>query len=556
MKSVYLGIAVLCLAGSLYSQDAVPAEAPKTEDVKPAEQPKPKTIELKEVYEDQETGQIFSKPGENRVKVNIAPPKQTTTLPDAFAHRPDDLKKEKITFYGRIQFRGVTGTADSLYSNGYRDYNAMDWAFRRLRLGAMYENDWWGTNIQLRMENMANRPDVVNTTNTISYTDGNGRPASLTYVSNTRMKDNRGYIHEAFIYAKSHFAGLRMTVGMLPTQFSREYIQSSASLVTLERSYITNAVPQFDNGIMFSATPLKEINPKWERRLFVSFMIGNGKGGSGDYGTGRRFDLTTSNRYGAVNISPVYYGRAVYNVFGGLKREADGKEVNWQEGEEIFQKEMKLSLGTGYMQTQNYITPSLYVPEYTPGNTNALNITTAQGSNADRGGIDSTTGLGNFNVQNAVTTPGRPKLGMVGHTYDATFTWNGLYLSGAYSKFKGAASNGTWGYHATVGYNIPVLGKYYIMPILKYEFIQGDWNRNGKIDPNDSLRSYWAGLNLFGDKHHFKAQLYYQILGNKFAVDPNTGNAMAIDDRRIYLQFQANFFTGITTPEAYSIRPN
>ncbi|HNI96822.1 MAG TPA: hypothetical protein PL169_12190, partial [Leptospiraceae bacterium] len=72
MKSVYLGIAVLCLAGNLYSQDAVPAETPK-----PAEQPKPKTIELKEVYEDQETGQIFSKPGDNRVKLNIAPPKQT-----------------------------------------------------------------------------------------------------------------------------------------------------------------------------------------------------------------------------------------------------------------------------------------------------------------------------------------------------------------------------------------------------------------------------------------------------------------------------------------------
>ncbi|HNO24715.1 MAG TPA: hypothetical protein PKK94_17195, partial [Leptospiraceae bacterium] len=524
MKSVYLGIAVLCLAGNLYSQDAVPAETPK-----PAEQPKPKTIELKEVYEDQETGQIFSKPGDNRVKLNIAPPKQTTTLPDGFAHRPDDVSKEKFTVTGRMQFRGVTGSAESLYSNGSRDYNAVDWNFRRLRLGAMYENDWWGANIQIRMENMLNRQNVVPVTSTFSFTDGNGRTQNLTYVSNTRMTDNRGYVHEAFLYAKSHFAGLRFTAGMINTQFNREYLQSSANLVTLERSFITNMLPQFDNGIMISANPLKEINPKWERKLFVSLMVGNGKGGAGDYGTGRRFDLTTSNRWGAVNLSPTYYGRMVYNVFGGLKRDADGKEVNWQEGEEIFQKDMKLSLGTAMVQTQNYVPNTLYVPEYTPGTTQAVQIAVGQGSNPDRGTIDSATGFGNFNVQNNVTTPGRPKFGMVGHTWDGTFTWKGIYLSGAYSKFRGAASNNTWGWHTTVGYNIPV-GKYYIMPVLKYEHLQGDWNRNGKIDPTDSLTVYWAGLNLFGDKHHFKAQLYYQVLGNKFTVDPNTGNAMAIDD--------------------------
>ncbi|HNO26342.1 MAG TPA: hypothetical protein PKK94_25405, partial [Leptospiraceae bacterium] len=78
----------------------------------------------------------------------------------------------------------------------------------------------------------------------------------------------------------------------------------------------------------------------------------------------------------------------------------------------------------------------------------------------------------------------------------------------------------------------------------------------GHIDPSDHLTTYWAGLNFFGDKHHFKAQLYYQVLGNKFAVDPNTGNAMAIDDRRVYLQFQANFFAGTVSPEAYSYRQN
>ncbi|HNH10411.1 MAG TPA: hypothetical protein PK683_18060, partial [Leptospiraceae bacterium] len=225
------------------------------------------------------------------------------------------------------------------------------------------------------------------------------------------------------------------------------------------------------------------------------------------------------------------------------------------EGEEIFQRDMKLSLGAAVMQTKNYVPTVLYVPEYAPGTTQVVQMINGQGSNPDRGTIDSTTGFGNYNVQNNVTTPGRPKFGMVGHTWDATFTWKGIYLSGAYSKFRGAASNNTWGWHTTVGYNIPV-SKYYIMPVLKYEHIQGDWNRNGHIDPSDHLTTYWAGLNFFGDKHHFKAQLYYQVLGNKFAVDPNTGNAMAIDDRRVYLQFQANFFAGTVSPEAYSYRQN
>jgi len=556
---------VFLIAGTLLAQ----AEPPKsetstnTESAKESKEHKPEVKApapkvYRDLFEDAETGQIYTKPGPNRTKIEYSKPLaigNTTTLPDAFAHRPDDTSKEKLTIYARLQFRGATGTADSLFSNGARDYNAVDWAFRRLRLGAQYENDWWGTNIQLRMENMLNRPDVVQTTNTLNYLDANGKAASATYVSNVRMKDNRGYVHEAFAYAKIPYAGLRFVFGQMSTQFSREYLQSSANFVTLERSMIVNAIPQFDNGVMLTATPLKEIDHKWERYLQLSFMVSNGKGGGGDYGTGRRQDLTTSNRYGAVNISPVYYARAQVNVFGGLKREADGKMVNWQEGEEIFQRELKWSVGAGYLQTQNFITPALYVPEYTPGTTNGIQLLTSQGSNADRGGVDAN-GLPNFLVQNSVTTLERPKMGLVGHTYDTTITYKGMYFSGAYTKFAGAASNDVFDYHGTVGYNIPFFDKYHIMPVLKYEYIQGDFNRNGKVDPTDSLRVYWAGLNLFGDKHLFKAQLYYQVLGNQFDVNPNTGNAMPIDDKRIYLQLQANFWTGLVSPEAYSYRPN
>ncbi|MCE9499489.1 MAG: hypothetical protein K8R21_03155 [Leptospira sp.] len=526
-----------------------------------------------DLYVDKKTGQVFTEPGQNREKLEpkkkeeaksaevktAHPPataKPSTTLPDGFAHRPDDVKKEKLTILGRIQYRGVSGSADSPFSNGHRDFNAVDWNFRRLRLGTMYENDYWGTTIQLRLENMLNRVDIAQTTSTINYTDSSGKPQSATFVTNERMKDNRGYVHEAVVFAKIPYAGLRLTAGSINIPFNREYLQSSANFVSIERSAITLALPQFDNGAMITATPLKEIGHKWERYLWVSFMVGNGKGGSGDYGTGRRQDLTTSNRFGSVNISPIYYGRAVFNVFGGLVREVDGKEVNWQEGEEIFQKEMKWSIGTGYAQTQNLITPVLSAIEFNPGTTNAIQYVTAQGSNADRGGVDATTGLPNFLVPNSVTTPGRPKMGLVAHTYDSTFTYKGFYLNGAYSKFTGAASNGLIGYHGTVGYNFKITEKFYMMPVFKYDFIQGDFNRNGKIDPTDTLRFYWFGLNFFGDKHHFKVQLYYQILANRLAIDPNSGQATPIDDRRIYLQVQANFWTGTVSPEYYSTRMN
>ncbi|PKA25893.1 hypothetical protein CH381_13490 [Leptospira sp. mixed culture ATI2-C-A1] len=519
-----------------------------------------------ELYEDKDTGQIFTKPGNNRVKIDKFPSvpddrtnktnHNVTTLPDAFAHRPDDVSKEKLTITGRVQFRGASGTAQSPLSNGHRDFNTIDYAFRRLRLGAMYENDWWGASIQLRLENMLNRVDLSQTTQTVNYTDASGRPGSVNVVTNERLKDNRGYIQEAVIYTKLPYAGGRITLGQINVPFNREYIGSSANLVSLERSMVTAALPQFDNGIMLQATPLKEIHPKYERYLHLSFMVGNGKGGGGDYGTGRRQDLTTSNRYGFVNISPTYYGRVVWNVFGSLKRESDGREVNWQEGEEIFQRDMKLSLGSAFQQTQNLVTPAVSAMEYNAGTTNGIAFVTPQGVNGYPSADGGSSTLG-YNTQNGGTTPGRTKMGLIAHTYDATFTWSGFYFNAAYTKMSGPASNGLIGWHTTFGYNIPITNKFYLMPIFKYDQLMGDFNRNGnRHDPNETLRIYWIGLNLFGDKHHYKVQLYYEILANKLDRDVNTGSPMLIDDRRIYLQVQSNFWTGTTSPESYGYRSN
>lgn len=535
---------------------------------------------LPTLYVDKKTGQVFVEPGPDREKLILSksgpkdkkeksesPAKKNfTSIPDAFAHRPDDTTKEKLTIYSRIQFRAVSGSRDSLYSNGHSDFNAVDWNFRRLRLGTSYENDWWGLNLQLRLENMLQRTNTVTTTtNVVSGVNNNNGTFTTTstpVVNSVRMTDNRGYVHEAFVYAKTSYAGLRATFGMINTQFTREYLQSSANFVTLERSIITNAIPQFDLGFMVTAAPLREIAHKWEKYLQITLMVGNGKGAAGDYGTGRRQDLTSSNRWGTTLISPTYYGRIQYNVFGGLKRQVDGKEVNWQEGEEIFQRDMKWSIGSAMVQTANYQPNTLSVPEYTPGTTSAFNLLNGQQSNPDRGTTTTTNingtlvTLPNYNVQNNITTPGRPSFGLVGHTYDTTFTYNGFYLSGAFTKFTGAASNQLKGWHTTLGYNIKFMEKFYIMPILKYEEISGDFHRDGNAkNQNDILKVYWAGVNFFGDKHHFKIQLYYQILGNKFDVNPNTGNYMAIDDRRIYLQLQGNFWFGNVSQEAYNFRP-
>ena len=509
--------------------------------------------EFKDFYVDSETGQIFMKPGPNRTKIDYS--KLTPPIQNTIVAKPEDSHK-KLTINGRIQFRGEAGSIQSPYSNGHSDFNALDWNFRRLRIGSRYDSDYWGMNIQLRMENMLNRVDTVTTTTNVvtGVTDTGGVITTTTtpVVRTVRMKDNRGYVHEAFGYVKHPYAGLRFTFGQINTQFTREYLQSSANFVTLERSIVTNAIPQFDLGVMFSANPLKELGKKWEHYLQLNFMVGNGKGAGGDNGTGRRQDLTTSNRWGTTLISPTYYFRAQYNIFGGLKN-AEGKEVAWTEGEEIFQNDMKWSIGFGRVETKNFQPNTLGVPEYTPGNTQVINLLNGQQSNPDRGTTTSATvnniamTLPNYNVQNNVTTPGRPSFGLVGHTYDSTFTYKGGYLSGAYTRFTGSASNELRAWHTTIGYNVKFWDKYYIMPVLKYEEIAGDFHRDGNShNPNDILKIYWAGINLYGDKNNFKAQLYYQVLGNKFDVNPNTGNYTAIDDRRIYLQLQGNFATGVS----------
>ena len=102
MKQIQLSACIIFLcATALLAQTENPGTEDKKTDpiVNPSEPTKGVTSKsYKELYEDTETGQIFTKPGQGRRKIEYAKPltaSETTTLPDGFIHRPEDIKKEK-----------------------------------------------------------------------------------------------------------------------------------------------------------------------------------------------------------------------------------------------------------------------------------------------------------------------------------------------------------------------------------------------------------------------------------------------------------------------------
>ncbi|TGK01214.1 hypothetical protein EHQ53_09160 [Leptospira langatensis] len=558
------------------------------------------SVFAQDLYMDQTTGQVFAAPGPNRVKLkdedngndkkdkpsatdakgntangdkhesgliqdhNFLKGYEFTDVPNQSAHRPADPQKEKLTIYGRLQFRGISGSQDTNFSNGNSDFQAIDWNVRRLRLGAMYEGaDWWGGVINIRLENLVARPELSPAKTTNVCTNAGCTTTAAAVTTPSTLSNNRGAIQEAVGWLQSKFANTRLTFGQINVPFNREYIGSSQNMVNVERSMITAALPQFDMGVMLTVHPLKEIfGPKYTQYLALNGYVGNGRGAGGDYGTGRKTDLYNTRNGNATNVltSPTYVWRVTFNPLGGLVNQV-GKEVGWHEGEEIFQKETKWSIGASGWQTENFATINNstlnnIVDAYPRGMPNIAMVTpqsTPDGGTSALYGIpfsypgSSSTSL----VQNNSTTPGTPRFGLIAHNYDTTFTSNGFYLNGAFTKMSGPASNNTTGYHVTVGYNIPILSKYYIMPVLRYDYLQGDYNRNGKIDPQDTFKSYWAGVNIFLDKHLMKIQVFYNNFHTMLGQDAITGAAKPLDNQVIIVQAQFSFQTGVTTKEKY-----
>lgn len=496
----------------------------------------------KEFYEDNDTGLIYTKPGPNRTKIDSLgkenyPERKDMQLPNHFKHRPENINEEKLVIAARTQFRGVSGDRQSAFS-GNEDFHTVDANFRRLRLGFFYQGaKWWGFATQLRLENALNSQFLRITKN---KTTGD--------VQDVTLNDARGLIHEAVIWVNIPILSSRVTLGQINVPFNREYIQSSANFISLERSIVTNILPQFDTGAMIAIHPLEAIDKKYTRYLSLHGFIGNGHGGGGDYGYGRRQDNTAARQNLPQLLAPIYYGRVQYNVFGGLIKK--DKDIGWVEGDEIFQDDAKLSFGAAMAQTTQLKTSQPVPIEFLLKDQTPTRLAIQQ--TTPTGGIDPTGLKSDYLADRTITTPGRPNFGIVGHTYDMTFTWKGFYLNGAWSKFSGSAANQVTSYHGTIGYNFHLYDSKYIMPVFKAEFLKGDWNQSQMFEPGEAYYIYWAGINLMGDYHLYKVQLFYQVIHTNTAKHYFWNTTDNCDSRTVYLQFQANFWTGTSSPENVS----
>lgn len=446
-------------------------------------------------------------------------------LAEGFANRPSELANERLLILGRVQLRGVSGQKESIFNNGKSDYNAVDWNFRRVRLGFMYEGgSWWGMQMHLRIEDAINRPYIT------TQTDPN-----TGYVERVNLRDNRGILQQANMWFHIPYMDSMIVLGMFRLPWLREW-NTAANMLTPERSYAHSTLHQFDIGAQYIFHPLGLIAKKYKKHILVRMSATNGAG-AGHEGTGRRIALNETRSGTQPNlISPMYHWRITYQPFGGFIR--DGYDVGWHEGEEIFQPNQRLSIGIGGAHTRELQTIATFDP-------NTRGVPSLSFLN-----LQTTPSGGRFNPiapelfpDNTETTPFRREMSIHGFTYDFTYTINGYYASAAYTRFQGPASNDVRAYNYTIGYVIPFMG-IHIMPTYRYDAIEGDFNRNGRRDPTDMLRSHWIGVNVFGDRHLMKFQLFYQIQRDKFGINPITNGYRDMDNNLVYFQVQMTFWSG------------
>lgn len=468
------------------------------------------------------------------------------------SHRVATPKEEKLTILGRIQMRAMSGQQDTVYSNPGTDYGLVDFNFRRLRLGALYQGDHhWGVLINLRLENALNKVSANNTTCSTP-------PAGSTSCV-TSLNDNRGIIHEANIWYNFDFMRTSVIFGMINVPFSREFLASSANLLNIERALGTNPQNQFDNGLMVRLNPLKVVDKKLDRYLTVWGMVGTGHGGGGDFGFGRRFDSTnvpasngtvpagTSSTY--TPTAPMFYGRIQYNALGGISR--GSREIGWQDGEEIFQNDLKLSFGAAIMGTKEMKITNPMPVEYSArlnDNVGSIPLSMATGSAG--------AGTGSCQVSGGVAQT----CNLIAHTYDVVATWKGMYFSAAFFYYGGAAGQNITSYNAMIGYNLPLGISTYVMPVIRYDYMQGNFNNSGTYgtssayhtntsglasDPANQMTVWWLGVNLLADKHLFKLQLFYQINQNSWKGYDNSGTSLGgYAQNMVIFQAQGTFWTG------------
>ena len=436
-----------------------------------------------------------------------------------------EKEEEKLKITGRVQFRGVSGQEESTFSNGGSDYNSVDWNFRRVRLGAKYEGDFWGTVVDIKLENLLNKNYTTTSTKDVGGTE---------VVTKVSDKDNKGAVQEANVWVNIPFMKSRLTMGQFKAPFMREQIESSGRIMFAERSMMTNAMTQWEIGLMYGFKPLVLIDKKLENFMTVDLSVTNGHGSSSEGTGGKQVQTNTRSGNEPMTIAPLYNWRVEINPFGGLIKK--GKDKGWTEGDEIFQRETKLSLGIAGAHISELHTSGSFDPH--ARGVSKIDILNVMETEVNGDGV-------NCDVPSDETSPCKPRLGVTGRTYDFTFTSHGLYLSGAYTKYSGSGSNKLRGYQGTIGYVIPYK-KSHIMPVYRYDYMAGDFDHNGNIGENEIFRNHWVGVDYYVRKNDLKFQLMYQVQNDKLGTDPRTGNGRDMKNNLVYFQVQSNFSTGVS----------
>ncbi|MDH5720061.1 MAG: hypothetical protein OEZ13_05485 [Spirochaetia bacterium] len=302
------------------------------------------------------------------------------------------------------------------------------------------------------------------------------------------LQKSKSVIQEANLWVKLPFLSGKITMGQFKIPFIRESVQSSSRLMFNEAAFSASTTQEQDIGIKLSLKPLLLMGSSYEHFLDFDASVTNGEG-SGQNGVGYKSVEAVNS-----NVNPLFNWRVQVNPFGGLIK--NGKDKGWVEGEEYFSKDMKLSIGYGGLYTKD--------SDY-----------------AAKMGIQD-------NGEN-----------LNGHTFDATFAMAGVYANAEFTTFmSSAAYKNTYTYQGTLGYNIPV-SDIYVMPALRYNYFQSDTAADGITD-EDKFADIWAGINIYGNKHNFKAQVFYQIKRDKAGTDADL-NPVDKKDNVFYFQVQTNF---------------
>ncbi len=290
------------------------------------------------------------------------------------------------------------------------------------------------------------------------------------------LATNKSAIQEANMWIKPGFLDSKVTFGQFKLPFLREELTSSGRLLLPERARAVELLQQQDIGLLFAFNPLAS-SEAMAKKLSVSFSATNGDG-SGHNGQGRKeVEANDPNE----NLSSLVNWRIEYAPIGKIT----------SGGKEIFKNSNLLTFGVAGAHTE--------ADEYT---SNTL-------------------------------TDGEPIQGITG---DFVLFMSGAYLNGEFTNFTGLGSGDQqYTYSATLGYLIDA-GKFYVMPVVRYNYFQQDEGRDGTIDDADKVTDIWGGVNFFLDEHNLKCQIFYQVIQDSLGA-----NGEDLANNLVYFQLQTNF---------------